>query len=147
MNSEDRVDCEQISGNNMSENIMHEVVTLGEMSSSNAKNIYPTEPNYRFGNRKKAGSFLSISRKDYQNLASGQSLKYVDSRSGSLIIVCIMTEVQKHVQENDGRELERSVPPIPIVFKNQEDIDIDTMDSTMSNEDLRVEDSPGISKF
>lgn len=122
--------------------MMHEVVTLGEMSSSNVKNIYPTESNYR----KKAGFFLSISRKDYQNLANGKSLKYVDPRSGSLVTIRIVAKVRKQVHENDGRELERSAPSIPIVIKKQGDIDIDTMDSAMSHEDLRVEDSPSISK-
>lgn len=64
MNSKDMVDCGGISVNDMNKIMMHEVVTLGEMSSSNVNNIYPAEPNYLFGNRKKAGFFLSISRKD-----------------------------------------------------------------------------------
>lgn len=74
MKYESRLDCEGLSVNNMSENMMHEVVALEEENSSNLKITYPVEPNYRFGNQKKAGSYLLISRKDYQRLANENRL-------------------------------------------------------------------------
>lgn len=67
--SRSRSECEKsrekARDNNKKENARQEAANLGEVKSSSLKTIHPAEPNYWFNNRKKASSYLSISRKDY----------------------------------------------------------------------------------
>lgn len=134
MNSESRLDCK-----GKGERMRVEDATLGEANSANLQINYPTEPNYRFRNRRKKGSYLSVSKKDYQKLASGKSLAYVDSKSGSLITIHVVSKDRKQPHVYGGIELERHAPSIPIVRKKQEDVD--DMDSVISYESLMDEDS------
>lgn len=60
-----RLECEKTGVNNTRESTMQEVADLRVVNPSNLKTIYPAELNYRFGNQKKAGSYLLISKKDY----------------------------------------------------------------------------------
>lgn len=119
MISGDRLGCEGINANIINENMMHEGVYLGEMSSSTVKNSNQVEPKYRYGNRKKVGSFLSISRKEYQMLANRKSLKYVDSRLGSFVTIRIVAKAQKQISEDVRKQSKISALPIHIVTKKR----------------------------
>ncbi|KNA20772.1 hypothetical protein SOVF_049400 [Spinacia oleracea] len=59
-------------------------------SVSKIENSKSVEPNYRFVNRRRPGSSLSISKKDYQLLLRGKSFQYFNSRLGSLMTVRIL---------------------------------------------------------
>lgn len=133
-NFEGRLGCGRANGNNTRENIMQEVVDLGEVNSSNLKITNPTEPKYRLGNRRKVGSYLSISKKDYQKLKKGRSFNYVNANSGSLVTIRIVAKDQKQFHEHEGGELERGVPPIYADSKAQEDVN--GMDGLMVEDSL-----------
>lgn len=61
---------------------MQDKMKDGTANESNQEKSIMVEPKYWFVNRRRSGSFLSISKNDYQLLLKGKSIKYVHSKVG-----------------------------------------------------------------
>lgn len=102
--SECEASCGKASDNNEKQYAMQEAAKAGEVNPPKLKTIHSAEPNYRFKNRKEAGSYLSISRMDYQSLMNGRSLSYMNSSSGCLVTVRMVSKVKKQPHGGEERE-------------------------------------------
>ncbi|KAL2896580.1 putative serine/threonine-protein kinase roco11 [Bienertia sinuspersici] len=67
----------------------------------NIKTTHLAYSNYRFVNRRRSGSSISISRKNYFELRKGKSIQYVNCRSGSPITIRLVTSVDKQKEESN----------------------------------------------
>lgn len=63
------------------------------------------EPKYRFVNRRRSGSYITISQKDYVQLKQGKLVQYYNSKSQSPMTVrVIASSRRKHERPNENRE-------------------------------------------
>lgn len=104
--SESEASCGKASDNNEKQNAVQETTKAGEVNTPNLKTIHLPEPNYRFKSRKEASSYLSISRTDYQSLVSGRSLSYINSSSGCLVTIRMVSKGKEQAHGGGERELE-----------------------------------------
>ncbi|XP_056686570.1 uncharacterized protein [Spinacia oleracea] len=97
--------------------------------SSNVQNSGLAESRYRFVNRRRADSFLSISKKDYRKLVAGKSISYVNSRFGSPMVIRIMPTPRNSSSKDVKVDAEGfNETPIPLMKEcNQDDVDSSLM--------------------
>ncbi|KMT06449.1 hypothetical protein BVRB_7g161180 [Beta vulgaris subsp. vulgaris] len=107
-------DCPSRKGHNtfieVREVVKRETIKSGE-NILNLKNFNMAESKYRFANRKGLGSFLPISRKDYQVLMKGRSIHFVNSKSGSMMTVRVIISskvVAKSKESDENKSVVKS---------------------------------------
>ncbi|KNA11514.1 hypothetical protein SOVF_134560 [Spinacia oleracea] len=88
--------------------LKHTVVHVGKddmmeevASVSNFENSKMVEPKYRFVNRRRSGSSMSISKKDYQLLLRGKSVQYFNSKIGSPMTIKVVGSGQGRTMKRD----------------------------------------------
>ncbi|KNA20730.1 hypothetical protein SOVF_049710 [Spinacia oleracea] len=91
-----------IEDNQMDEDV---AVTKSEMmedceSVINFESSNMVEPKYRFANRRRPGSSLTISKKDYLLLRQGKSIQYYNPRLWSPMVIRIMPGARKHLERS-----------------------------------------------
>ncbi|KNA17484.1 hypothetical protein SOVF_079340 [Spinacia oleracea] len=80
-------------------------------SVSNFESSNMTEPKYRFVNRKRPGSSLTISEKDYMLLRQGKSIRYYNSRLGSPMVIRVVPRPRRHPEKSGETKENNLIDP------------------------------------
>uniref|UniRef100_A0A803MVC8 Uncharacterized protein n=1 Tax=Chenopodium quinoa TaxID=63459 RepID=A0A803MVC8_CHEQI len=71
---------------------------------SSPKNFNQAEPKYRFVNRRRPGSIIFMSRKDYLSIKQGKSYHFFNSNQGSFMFVRIATKAKNFSKDEENQE-------------------------------------------
>ncbi|XP_021860790.1 protein PHOX3-like [Spinacia oleracea] len=90
--------------------MMEDVVSVSSFGNSKL-----AESNYRFVNRKRSGSSLSISSKDYQLLLKGKSIQYFNSKLASPMTIRVRGGGPKNITKTNYESQEEKLDDSSIV--------------------------------
>lgn len=95
-----------------SSTVTDEVHMISSVCSNDEVKFYPAEPRYRFNNRKRQGSKLTISSSDYFLMTQGKTLKFFNAKLGSIMEVKIANKSNEQAIDKGEIQGQEKVCPI-----------------------------------